>query len=1075
MGVVLLGEDPDLEREIAIKILPPHLSESPESYEQFQREARLLATLNHPNVATIHSLEVIDGEPLLTMERIRGDTLAARLSKGALATEETLVIGAKIARAIEAAHDRGVIHRDLKPGNVMLRDDGEVKVLDFGLARSIEDIPSGKTAHSGETGRATDGATNIETSSDPGRAGLGGGDPGLDPFKRDSAAEDPADDGSEEDLTVDWLSTEPSRSRRSSVPVSSVAGTLGYMSPEQMRGLPLDTRSDLFAFGCVLFECVTRERAFGDVRRTLRSKPQLGRLPADISESMRDVITRCLAEDSKDRPDSTRSVRRALEEDLERLRFRGRAKDLPTTKTGVENELPNNLPHSLSSFVGRAEELQIVRQLLEANRLVTLTGAGGAGKTRLGLEVARAGLSVEAGDGVWLIELDPLRDSTLLAKTVMNAMKIPEQADRAPLQSILEHLELRNLLLVLDNCEHLLDAAAEFVSTVLRRCGGVRFLVTSRELLGVESEQRYAVPPLSARGLTEGATADQLRESEAVELFVERARQVQPSFELTQSNLDVVVGICRRLDGLPLALELAASRIRVLEPAALLDRLDQRFQLLTANSREVLPHHRTLAASLEWSHELLDEPERVLYRRLGVFAGSFSLKSAEEVCSDENLDAWRVLDALTSLIDKSLVEFESVRGDGHDQDPRYRMLETFRAYANDRLREADESQAIREKLVDHVRETVDVEAKKLNGPEAKRALERIDADYSNVREAIRVAVGELDDAEPGLAITSALVRYWMRRTYWSEGLAFLSRALNHPGAGAPTPNRARALNSRGTLEYLSGQYAQAIEYIREALRLFQEHGLKLEAAFAQMGLGNTYSFLGRWEDALVQHEAVLETAREVENNWLTAAALVNSCNVNEAIGNLDAMDEYAREAVDLMERVGDRANLLMAQNYVAVAAYHRQEWQEALDIYERGKAIALEHSDRYYVGFQHLHVGLCRTMLEQNKEAMSDLFVALEIAHEFDEPNLLATTLEGYGHHWCVVGRYPSAAIAYGVATQLRLDRAAPLRESNIKGLNEMVDKVREALGHERYGELDGQGRKTTVAEFIDRIRSDAI
>ena len=1077
MGVVFLGEDPDLEREIAIKMLPPHLGRNPESYERFQREARLLAALNHPNVATIHSLEIVDGTPLLTMERIRGRTLAARLAEGPLSIEETLHLGTKVASAMEAAHDRGVIHRDLKPGNVMIRDDGEVKVLDFGLARSLSE-PSGQTPAS-TTSSESPASSQLPTppASEVGRRSMESDDP-----TRLSGPHESLED-SYSDPTVDarFGSGAQVAFRRTSDPFSSVAGTIGYMSPEQIRGAPLDVRSDLFAFGCVLFECITGAHTFrGDtgpdrIRATLEESPQLDELPAELSDPIRALIGQCLAKDPGDRPPSTQAVRRVLEDDLERLRFHNRTRTLTVHDLEGAGEIPNNLPHALSSFVGRMEELRVVQELLASHPLVTLTGAGGAGKTRLAIEAARTHLQGSASGGIWLIELAPLSDAALLDKTVMTAMGIAEQADRSPRESVLDRLAPLEALLVLDNCEHLVDAAADFVDALFRRCRDVRVLATSREPLGLVQEQRYPVPPLSAQAIAEEASLDQVLGSDAATLFVERARQVQPDFEVTEANREAIAGICRRLDGLPLALELAASRIRVLEPSALLSRLDQRFRILTGSSRERLPHHRTLAASLEWSHELLEESEQILYRRLGAFAGGFTLEAAEAVCVDERLEAWRVLDALTSLIDKSLVEFESRRKDSEERAPRYRMLETFRAYANERLQAAGEDSAIRRSLVEHIRRLVRDEGEKLNGPGAKEALERLDADYGNVREAIRIALTEMEDAALVLGITSTLVRYWMRRSYWSEGLGFLERALLRPGAEARSPDRARALNSLGTLEYIGGRYLPAIDHLAEAIELFSEHGMKSEAAFAQMGLGNTYCFLGRWQEASSQHEAVLQIAREINHRWLIAASLVNLCNVQEALGDLDRVDEAAREAVAVMEEVGDRSNLLMAQNYVAAVAYRRDRFEEALEIYERGEAIATEHGDRYHIGFQRMHSGLCRSRLGRGEEALADYLVALETAHEFDEPNLLATTLESYGNHFLQPDTHISAALAFGLADQVRSNRSAPLRDTNIRGVEESKTVLRTALGEERYSGLEEKGRRMTVAEFLERARAGTL
>ncbi|MEZ4652540.1 MAG: protein kinase [Candidatus Eisenbacteria bacterium] len=1066
MGIVLLGIDPDLEREVAIKTLPPHLIESPEAFQRFQREARMLASLNHPNVAIIHSLETIDGTPFLTMERIRGRTLAARLGEGPFPVEEALDVSVKIARAIEAAHKQEVVHRDLKPGNVMLNQDGEVKVLDFGLAK-LATMPMRRT-------RAME-----LPAPEPGFERPAAGpesEPSAPGSERERSSE--SSQSSHEDLTVDLSSAGASSGGRASESGSGsgTSGTVGYMSPEQIRGEDVGAAADLFGFGCILFEIVSGVRAFPGssitdrVRATLTATPAFERLPAELSDPVRRVITRCLSKNPAERPDSMQSVRRILEEDLERFRFQRRAQSARELTATSPTEIPNNLPNALSSFIGRVEERQaVVRQLADSS-LVSLTGAGGAGKTRLAIEVARAVLEDGGIQGVWLVELAPLTDPELLDKTILTAMGLTEQADHSSIETIVSWLGERRVLLVLDNCEHLLDAAARFVKTMLARCRGLRVLVTSREPLGLAQETRFSVPPLSMREFVGDEPATSLRDSEAVRLFVERARQVRPDFQLTDSNTDAVVGICQRLDGLPLALELAASRVRVLEPVALLARLDDRFRLLSGGTREKLPHHRTLAASVEWSHEQLDDDEKILFRRLSVFAGGFVFEAVESVCAGDGLETWQILDLLTALIDKSLVELDFQRQDAADFQPRYRMLETFREFARARMEEAGEGPSIRARLVEQCTQLVRDIGQRLNGPEASRLLALLDTEFANVREAIRVTLTELTDPEPALVITGSLGRYWMRRAHWSEGLSFLFRALSRPGAEARTNGRATALNSAGTIEYQRGRFAAAVEHLTEAAAIYEELGERLNAGHARMGLGNTLAFLGRWEDARREHEAALAIAREVGHQWLTAAVLVNLCNVHEAVGSLEDVDRCAREAADLLSQLGDRANLIVAQHYVAAVAYHENRHQDALEIYERGRDIAAEHGDRYQVAFQRLHVGLCRSNLGQDAAAIEDFRSALEVSHEFEEPNVMATTVEGLGHHWCARDEFDRATHAFGLASRVREERSAPLRDRSIGIVESALARLRERLGETRFHELFEEGRALSVESFLETL-----
>ena len=1062
MGIVLLGEDPDLGREIAIKILPKDLAEDEGAYARFQREARLLAALNHPNVAIVHSLETIDRQLVLTMERIRGETLAQRLRARGLSIEETLRIATRIARAVEAAHARGVIHRDLKPGNVMLGHDDEVKVLDFGLAKELMpshdsllgplvfDPAAGASAATGaaDADVAVDGATQF-----------------LPPASERDLSSDPTMPGSSED--------------------SSRAGTLGYMSPEQIQGLAVDERSDLFAFGCVLYECLTRARAFdGETARsraeaTMAQEPKLDLLPAALPEPVRTLLQSCLAKEPSSRPASAQAVRKVLEESLERLLFAQLSESIRQEVPGGERAdgCPHNLPYALTSFIGREAERARVVELLHHGSLVTLTGAGGAGKTRLAVEVARALLGPEYPDGVWLIELASLTDPALLEQTMLAVIGCEEARVRPARESLLERLADARALFILDNCEHLVSGVADLVQALRRRCGRLQFLSTSREPLAVEGEARFVVPPLSSatREVEPGNEAGlaSLASSDAVRLFVERAKQARSDFELNDTNVADVAEICRHLDGLPLALELAASRIRSLGPAALLARLDDRFRVLGGNARETLPHHRTLLASIEWSHDQLGETERALFRRLGAFMGGFTLESAEAVCVGEKLETWAVLDGLGSLLDKSMIE-PLMSGEGLEAAPRYRMLESFREYAARQIAAAGEAAALHERFVLYWRDKTRAQADRLTGPEAKVALLELDEELPNLREAMRLALTEIEDPQVALALTGNMMGYWMRRSHWSEGTELLHRALARPGADRPTRARAVALNSTGILKYLTGRYDDSAVDLREAIVLFEHCEMPLQAAYARMNLGNAYCFSGRHEESLREHEVTLATGRELRHDWVIAAALVNICNACEALGLIDRVEEAAAEAVILLEKAGDRSNLLMAESYRGAVAYRRGRFEEALAVFDKTLAIAKEHGDRYHLGHQSLHRGLSLLGLGRREEAAASLRTALEVGDEFDELNLLANAIEALAGLAHETGRSEQALGWLVTADRLREERAVPQRPNNAASVEELRAFLASVLPAETHARVSAGAQALPLRALLDRVRADA-
>src|SRR5713226_3988636 len=351
--------------------------------------------------------------------------------------------------------------------------------------------------------------------------------------------------------------------------------------------------------------------------------------------------------------------------------------------------LPNNLPRQLTSFVGREKEKAEIRRLLSTARLVTLTGTGGAGKTRLALQVA-AELLEQYPDGVWLVELAPLSDPYLVPQAVTSALGLPEQFGRAFTETLVDHLRLKVLLVILDNCEHLVVACGELVTALLRACTNLRILATSREGLGIEGETLYPVPSLAVPDPQRLPPTEELTRYEAISLFAQRAVAVSPSFKITPQNAPAVAQVCYRLDGIPLAIELAAARVKVLAVDQIVTRLDDRFRLLTGGSRTALPRHQTLMAALDWSYTLLSEKEGTLFRRFSVLAGGCTLEAAEVVCADRGIEHDEVLDLLARLVDKSLLV-----ADLHQVDARYRMLETIRQFGQEKLLTSGEGATVR--------------------------------------------------------------------------------------------------------------------------------------------------------------------------------------------------------------------------------------------------------------------------------------------------------------------------------------------------------------------------------------------
>jgi predicted ATPase/DNA-binding CsgD family transcriptional regulator len=514
-----------------------------------------------------------------------------------------------------------------------------------------------------------------------------------------------------------------------------------------------------------------------------------------------------------------------------------------------------HLPRQLTSFVGRDDELAQVGDLLSSAPLVTLVGAGGIGKTRLALEVADR-QAARYPDGVRLVELAPLNDSMLVSQVVAAAFGLHELAATSVSQLLAEHLAANELLLVLDNCEHLVDACAAIVSDLLQTCPGIHILATSREPLGVPGERTCRVPSLPLPESADVGHATHLEDYPSVRLFVERARAVQPMFRLNATNATAVSEICRRLDGIPLAIELAAARVRALSVEDLAARLATDFRLLAANTRAAVSRHQTLRAAVAWSDRMLSESERVLFRRLAIFAGGCSLDSIEAICPGDGIDADGTIDLVTWLVDKSLVVAEDVNGA-----LRYRLLEPVRQYAFDKLIEAGEAATWRTRHAAwflSVAEQVPGAAG-WAGPHEIAAFDQLEAEHDNLRAALRWFLDQAD-GEAALRLTSATYRFWDRRGYHVEACRWFDRALE-AGADAPSALRGKALNAAAQARWVWGDYARAVDLAEEALPLCRAVGDERGMGWAFTSLGNSAQFQGQHERAVPLFEQSLRHAR----------------------------------------------------------------------------------------------------------------------------------------------------------------------------------------------------------------------
>ena len=556
---------------------------------------------------------------------------------------------------------------------------------------------------------------------------------------------------------------------------------------------------------------------------------------------------------------------------------------------------PNNLPQQLNSFVGRKHEMAEVAELLSQQRLVTLLAMGGIGKSRLAVQLG-AHLLDSFPDGVWLIELASVTDPSAVPQALASVIGVREEPGASLTETLLRYLGERQLLVLLDNCEHLVDACAQLTKTLLQGTTGVKVLATSRDPLNIAGEMSYPLRPLAIPAAGE-ARPDELMRHESVRLFFERAQAVQPLFRLEGENAAPVAEICSRLDGIPLALELAAARVRVLTPQAIAGRLDQRFKLLVAGDRTVLPRQRTLRALIDWSYDLLTPRERTLFARLSVFAGGCTLEAAEAVGGGGEIEAGEVLDLLTSLVDKSLVTIDVESG-------RYRMLDTVRHYAAERLASTDDERATRERHLAYFAAIVEQARPQLFGAEQARFLALLDAERENTLSAHAWCEFSPKGAALDLQLVFCLSPYWANRGLLVMGLRMAQEALGRPGAEARNLARCRGLSDAGLICYYLGRYEEARDLLDESLSIASEFGHEARLVVVLQSLSVVEFALGESQQAIVHGEEAVKLVRATDVRNLPPA-LSNLALFHRAQGAYAAALQLYDEALAVARTCGN--------------------------------------------------------------------------------------------------------------------------------------------------------------------------
>ncbi|MEV6336061.1 protein kinase [Nocardia vinacea] len=864
-----------LDRTVAVKVLTAELDE--DNQERFFREQRAMGRLTgHPNIVTVLQVGVTKGgRPYLVMPYHPLDSLDAWIRRqGPLPVQTVLWIGVKVAGALESAHRLGIVHRDVKPGNILLTDYGEPALTDFGIARIAEGFRT---------------ATGVVTAS-------------------------PA-----------------------------------FTAPEVLGGDDPTSAADIYGLGSTLFCALTGHAAFerrsGEqvVAQFLRitSQPVPDLRESGIPDDLSAVVESAMSRDPRQRPSAT-GIGEALRQVQLRhgypvgemaLHVKPAPEPLDYTSAMREWGPPpggrgnlGELPLELTSFVDRRTETAEVKNLLSTYRLVTLAGIGGVGKTRLALRAA-ANARRDFADGVRVVELADVRDPSMLIDVVAAAFGLRDDSARSTQDVLVQFLQSRETLVVMDNCEQALATSAELVETLLMACPGLRILVTSREPLDIAGEAVLRVLPLTVPDPDGEPPLRGLPKYDAVTLFADRAAAVVPGFELTEDNKAAVAGICSRLDGLPLAIELAAARMRAMSPEQILQRLTDRYALLTRSSRTAPNRQQTLRECIDWSYQLCTPVEQRIWARLTVFAGGFELDAAECVCGAE-LAPESLLDALSSLVDKSIVNREEPEGV-----VRFRMLETMRDYGREKLQDSGAYQDLRRRHRDwYQRLALDAEAGWISDRQLD-VLARLDREQPNLRDVLEFCVSDdtAESAEAGLRITAALFVYWSFRGRFGEGRRWLDRILAHPAAHS-IPDRVKALHTSTYMAAVQGDLQYAATLVEQARTLAEQDPAPLTKALATAAEGTLALFRGELDRAISVLEPTLSVFESNARGPLYISTLSNLGWAHALQGDTGRAIQYHEQILAITQACGESLFRSTTLWGIAITVWQQNEQSRAQEL-----------------------------------------------------------------------------------------------------------------------------------------------
>ncbi|HSL43593.1 MAG TPA: adenylate/guanylate cyclase domain-containing protein [Anaerolineales bacterium] len=742
-------------------------------------------------------------------------------------------------------------------------------------------------------------------------------------------------------------------------------------------------------------------------------------------------------------------------------------RDFPPLKT--LDVYHHNIPAPMTSFIGRQTEMAEIKQALSAHRLVTLTGSGGAGKSRLSLQIGMECLP-EFSDGVWLVELAPVTDPSLIPQTLLSIFKLREDRHRNALDVLIDHVRDKTVLLILDNCEHLIDACAQLSQSLLEACPKSRILASSREPLGITGEVAYRVPSLTAPNLANLPSLDQLEKMDSVRLFVERAAAAKPGFALTQDHASAIAQICSRLDGIPLAIELAASRIKVLSPDQIAARLDDRFRLLTGGSRTALPRQQTLRAAIDWSYSLLSEQEQRLFRRLAVFVGGWTLEAAEAVCGEKD-NGGDVLDLLTRLVDKSLIIMEETR-----DDVRYRRLETIRQYSREKFLETDEVEAVRDRHLDffvHFAELVD---EKLKTGEQVTWQRRMAAEQDNLRAALDWGLNTHPDS--ALRIAGAANLFWTAGGYSAEGFRWTQKALEqvkktplHQGVMNERRWIARARALRGlTRLYLSlGDNASAKRAAQESVALYRQSQDRRGLAFALVVLAYPLEFLGEREQVEAALQESYSIARDEGDTYVICRSLNKLANVILDLYHDSSLAQgYVTESLSLARESGLRSQEAQASEILGFIAMHDNNHEAARAYLKEAMRLYQEMGASFNVILEKSNLGHLERKLGNHAQALEYYCETILAFRDIGQTGAVSHQLECFGFIALAQQENERALRLFAAANALREKSGTPMTPDEQAYFDGQLHRLRENMDLTVFNSIWSQGHGMKMEQAIE-------